>query len=57
MTQRFVPGAGKSAIVNGLPSGPITYFALGRRGSVMDQLTHSTLAMRVKCTARDLRFA
>jgi hypothetical protein len=36
ITQRLVPGAGKSAIVSGLPSGPITYFALGRRGSVMN---------------------
>jgi hypothetical protein len=35
MTHRFVPGAGKSAIVNGLPSGPMTYFTLGRWGSVM----------------------
>src|SRR5262245_52913033 len=42
MTQRLVPGAGKSAIVSGLPSGPITYLALGRRGSVMNKLTHST---------------
>src|SRR5262245_34341352 len=46
MTQRFVPGAGKSAIVNGLPSGPITYLALGRRGSVMNKLTHSTDQLR-----------
>ena len=30
MTQRLVPGAGKSAIVKGLPSGPMTYFTLGR---------------------------
>src|SRR4051794_31488779 len=29
MTQRFVSGGGKSAIVNGPPSGPITYFELG----------------------------
>ena len=36
------PGAGKSAMVKGLPSGPMTYFALGRRGSVMNKLTHST---------------
>src|SRR5215470_212276 len=40
MTQRFVPGAGKSAIVSGLPSGPITYFARGRRGSFMNR-THA----------------
>ena len=41
ITQRLVPGAGRSAMVSGLPSGPITYLALGRRGSVMNQLTHS----------------
>jgi hypothetical protein len=35
----LVPGAGKSAIVSGLPSGPITYFTLGRWGSVIDILT------------------
>jgi hypothetical protein len=35
MTHRLVPGAGRSAIVNGLPSGPMTYFTLGRWGSVM----------------------
>src|SRR5437660_7039720 len=40
MTQRLVPGAGKSAIVSGLPSGPITYLARGRRGSVIRK-THA----------------
>ena len=35
ITQRFVPGAGRSAIVSGLPSGPMTYFTLGRWGSFM----------------------
>src|SRR5579871_167368 len=40
MTQRLVPGAGRSAIVSGLPSGPITYLALGRRGSVIEE-THA----------------
>ena len=30
ITQRRVFGGGRSAIVNGLPSGPITYFAFGR---------------------------
>src|SRR5262245_55364658 len=35
MTHRLVPGAGRSAIVSGLPSGPMTYFTLGRWGSVM----------------------
>jgi hypothetical protein len=40
ITQRFfIPGAGKSVIVNGLPSGPITYFGLGRTGIVMEILT------------------
>ena len=29
-TQRLVEGGGKSATVSGLPSGPITYFTLGR---------------------------
>src|SRR6202050_2622799 len=42
MTQRFVPGAGKSAIVSGEPSGPITYLTLGRWGSVIATLTNST---------------
>ena len=31
----FGTGAGRSAIVSGLPSGPMTYFTLGRWGSVM----------------------
>jgi len=31
----FGAGAGRSAIVKGLPSGPMTYFTLGRWGSVM----------------------
>jgi hypothetical protein len=30
ITQRFVFVGGKSAMVNGLPSGPMTYFTLGR---------------------------
>jgi hypothetical protein len=34
ITQRVVPGGGRSATVSGLPSGPRTYF-LGRKGSVM----------------------
>src|SRR5712692_6334500 len=42
MTQRFVPGAGKSAIVKGLPSGPITHFGLGRMGNVIKTLTPTT---------------
>src|SRR5690349_14771403 len=41
MTQRFVVGGGRSAIVRGLPSGPMTYFTLGRWGSVM-AYSHST---------------
>src|ERR1700733_10368606 len=43
MTQRFVPGAGKSAMVRGEPSGPMTYLTLGRWGSVISnshQLDH-----------------
>jgi len=35
ITQRVVPSAGRSAIVSGLPSGPITYLSLGWWGSVM----------------------
>ena len=46
MTQRFVPGVGKSAIVNGLPSGPITYWVLGRRGSITNHLMHLTEQLR-----------
>ena len=42
MTQRFLLGAGKLAIVNGLPSGPITYLGLGRTGTVMKTLTQTT---------------
>ena len=42
-TQRFVPGAGRSAIVRGEPSGPMTYLTLGRWGSVISTtLTNST---------------
>jgi hypothetical protein len=37
MPQRIVPGAGKSAIVNGLPSGPITYFAVGLSGALIQK--------------------
>src|SRR4029079_3203958 len=43
ITQRFVPGAGRSAMVRGLPSGPMTYFTLGRWGSVIGTLTHCTV--------------
>src|SRR5574338_1226249 len=39
MTQRLVVGGGKSAMVSGLPSGPITYLTLGRWGSVIGTLT------------------
>src|SRR2546422_173952 len=46
MTQRLVPGAGKSAMVSGLPSGPMTYLARGRRGSVINDLTHPTAKSR-----------
>ena len=37
----FVDGGGKSAIVRGLPSGPMTYFTLGRWGSIIGTLTNS----------------
>jgi hypothetical protein len=40
MLQRFMSGAGKSAIVNGLPSGPITYFAVGLSGSLIQKRCH-----------------
>ena len=40
MPQRFVSGAGKSAIVNGLPSGPITYFAVGLSGALIQKRCH-----------------
>src|SRR5436305_14828217 len=36
MTQRFVPGAGRSAIVSGEPSGPMTYFTLGDGAQSLD---------------------
>jgi hypothetical protein len=42
MTQRLVPGAGKSVIVKGLPPGPITYLGLGRTGTVMKAFTQTT---------------
>ena len=42
MTQRLVPGAGKSVIVNGLPSDPITYLGLGLTGTVMKAFTPTT---------------
>src|SRR5439155_11383606 len=42
MTQySFVPGGGKSASVNGLPSGPMTYLILGRNGSNIHTLAHA----------------
>ena len=40
ITQRFVPGVGKLAIVKGLPSGPMTYGVRGRRGSITNHLMH-----------------
>src|SRR5262245_66643003 len=42
MTQRLVDGGGKSAIVSGLPSGPMTYLTLGRWGSFIGTLTNKT---------------
>ena len=50
-TQRFVPGVGKSAIVNGLPSGPITYCVLGRRGSVTNTLMRLPEITPAQCYA------
>ena len=42
MTQySFVPGGGKSASVNGLPSGPMTYLILDRNGSNIHTLAHA----------------
>ena len=38
----MVLGAGKSVIVNGLPSGPIMYLGLGLTGTVMKALTQTT---------------
>src|SRR5262249_61487713 len=38
MTQRLVVGGGKSAMVSGLPSGPMTYLTLGRWGSIIGTL-------------------
>src|SRR5215831_13928702 len=43
MTQRLVVGGGRSAMVSGLPSGPITYLTLGRWGSVIGVLTSTKL--------------
>src|SRR3954466_7193762 len=57
ITHRLVPGAGRSAIVKGLPSGPMTYLALGRRGSVMHKLTHSTDQLSTIPTRVGLKFA
>src|SRR5476651_856527 len=42
MTQRVVPGAGKSAIVRGLPSGPITQFGFTRMDIFIEALTLTT---------------
>src|SRR5215510_2599207 len=59
MTQRLVVGGGRSAIVSGLPSGPITYFTLGRWASVIGTLTKqdSTDSYCEKTTSRGLKFA
>src|SRR5215471_19385504 len=54
MTQRLVPGAGKSAMVSGLPSGPMTYLVRGRSGSLINDLTHST-ANQAECTGSALK--
>jgi hypothetical protein len=59
MTQRLVDGGGRSAIVRGLPSGPMTYLTLGRWGSVIGILTrlYWTDIYWSKPTSRDLKFA
>ena len=59
MTQRFVVGGGRSAMVSGLPSGPMTYLTLGRWGSVIGILTKTLLmtATLEKTTGPDLKFA
>ena len=51
MTRRFVPGAGKSAMVRGEPSGPMTYLTLGRWGSVIFTLTTRQLQLATLRTA------
>jgi hypothetical protein len=59
MTHRFVDGGGRSAIVRGLPSGPLTYLTLGRWGSVIGLLTRLDLtdSYWAETTVRDLKFA
>ena len=57
MTQRFVPGVGKLAIVNGLPSGPITYCVLGRTDSITNALVHLTEQLGAMLTRRPLKFS
>src|SRR5438309_9591792 len=42
ITQRLVVVGGRSATVKGLPSGPMTYFALRRVGSAILKLTYQT---------------
>src|SRR5262245_13028857 len=54
MTQRLVVVGGKSAIVSGLPSGPMTYLTLGRWGSFIGILTNKT---RLTGTAGKLQAA
>src|SRR4029078_9314697 len=54
MTQRLVVGGGKSAMVSGLPSGPITYLTLGRWVSVIGTLTNET---RLTVTVQKLQVA
>src|SRR5258706_2915274 len=57
ITHRLVPGAGRSAIVNGLPSGPITYFTLGRCGSVISYSQNLNHLLTLQSTPCDLIFA
>src|SRR4029078_11058064 len=53
-TQRLVVGGGRSAMVSGLPSGPITYLTLGRWVSVIGTLTNET---RLTVTVQKLQVA
>src|SRR5919107_2881165 len=54
ITHRRVFEGGRSAIVRGLPSGPMTYFTLGRWGSVMIR-SHTQLTIRPRRYALGLK--
>ena len=57
MTQRLVPGVGKSAIVNGLPSGPTTYMVVDRRDSITNTLSRLTEQLGAILRAAPLKFS